>query len=166
MSKRAQRESHGPRPGGSLVDAVFARTGLLGEARDWRVLHAWHRMAGPRLTRHTRAERVRGTTLLVRVASASWANELTYLRADLLARLRAQPEAAWIDELRFTIGPLDELPAWDDPAPTAAAAAPAQPTEALPPVDGGKVVAELLQVKDPELRAALAELFARARAMR
>src|SRR5256885_13988238 len=109
MSKRPARESRGPRPGASLVDGVFARTGLLGEARDWRVLHAWHRMAGPRLARHTRAERVRGTTLVVRVATAPWANELSYLRAELLEKLRRAPEAAWIEELRLTIGPPAEL---------------------------------------------------------
>lgn len=155
-SSRRRRTSFGPRTGATLIDALFKRVNLDAKAREYRVLYAWHLMAGPRLAR-TRAECVRGNTLIVRVATAPWANQLSYLRADLLERLRATPGAEWIQELRFTIGPLDELPAWDDPPPPAP-----PPPPPRPPVDGTAMVEALQKVSDPELRAALAELFARA----
>src|SRR5205085_1830534 len=99
---------------------------------------------------------------LVRVQSAPWANELSYLRAQLLARLQATPGGEGVTELRFTIGPLDELPVFDEAEPRLPPAPPPNP----PHVDDGQVAAALLQVKDPELRVALAELFARERARR
>src|SRR5438105_992675 len=98
--RRAARKSAGPREGAQLIDSIFARTRLLDEARRYRVLHAWYRLCPPLLARHTRAERVQGTALLVRVATAPWANQLHYQRAALLDELRRTPGAEWIDELR------------------------------------------------------------------
>ena len=162
MSKRPA-SSTPPRPGATLVDQLFARVGLSDDARAYRAMHAWHRMAGARLGKHTRPERVRGRSLFVRVASAPWANELSYIRASLLERLQASRGAEWIDDLRFTIGPLAGLPDFTDPA-SAASSEPAVPPR--PPIDDGAVAGELLKVHDPELRGALAELFAHAQSTR
>ena len=159
---KPSRECPRPERGRSLVGAAFRRVGLEREAREYRAMAAWHQVAGPRLGAKTRAERLRGTSLIVRVASAPWANELGFLRTQLLERLRETPGAESVEELRFTIGPLDEVPSWDDPP----APPPAPPEREPPPIDDGRVTAALLQVRDGELRAALAELFARARARR
>ena len=163
MARRnATRPGSAPRSGRSLLDGFFARTGLKQRSREWRALFTWHQLAGPRLQRHVRAERVLGTAMLVRVATAPWANEISYLRAELLERLRADPGAAWITEVRFTVGPLDELPSWED---TPEMTRPPAPPAPLPPVvDSGPVAEALLEVTDPELREALGELFARASA--
>ena len=93
VAKRV-RKSAGPRPGASLVDATFTRVGLGDKARDYAALWAWHRLSGERFGRRTRAERVQGRTLLVRVASAPWANELGYLRAHLYAMQQAMKDGA------------------------------------------------------------------------
>jgi hypothetical protein len=160
MARRNHRTSYGPRAGASLVDNLFVRVGLDTQAREYRAMHAWVRMAGPRLARNTRPERVMRDVLIVRVATAPWANELSYLRSSLLEKLQSTPGAQWIKELRFTIGPLEGLPSWDDDP---AEPRPPQPDPGPPPpVDAGKVAGALMQVTDPELRAALAELFARA----
>ena len=155
-----RRKNTSPRTGKSLLEGVFGRARLAREAQEWGALYAWHRLAGERLARHTRGEKVLGRTLLVRVATSAWANELTFLRADLLAGLRKDPGAAFVNELRFTVGPLDGLPEWSDPepAPPPPAAAPG------PAIDAGRVAEALLAVTDPELRAGLAELFARSQA--
>jgi hypothetical protein len=154
-----RRKNTSPRTGKSLLDGIFGRVRLAREAQEWSALYAWYRLAGERLSRHTRAEKVLGRTLLVRVATSAWANELTYLRADLLARLRLDPGAAVVNELRFTVGPLEGLPEWSDPEP-----APPPPPVSPPAVDAGRVAEALLAVADPELRAGLAELFARSQA--
>src|SRR5262245_16420755 len=132
MARRWSSASSTPRSGRVLLDGVFARTGLKQQAREWRALYTWHRLAGERLRKHAHAERVLGTALLVRVATASWANEMTYLRAELLEQLRADPDAAWITELRFTIGPLAGLPDWSEPR---APEPPAPPASSIPAVD-------------------------------
>ncbi len=156
---RPRRRGAEPRQGESLVDGLFRRLGLGDEARRWRALYAWREAAGPRIAARARAERMQGATMVLRVQSAAWANELGFLKRDLLARLRATAGAEWVEDLRFSIGPLDGAPSWDDDQ----APAPAPPAPELPPVADGEVAAALRQVDDPELRAALAELFARAR---
>jgi hypothetical protein len=160
---KPQRDCPRPARGRSLVEGAFRRAGLERDAREWRALAAWSRVAGPRLGGKTRAERVLRGSLIVRVESAAWANELGFLRTQLLEKLRATPGAEGIEELRFSIGPLAELPAWDDESPRSA---PPPPAPEPPPIDDGAVTAALLQVRDPELRGALAELFARSRARR
>lgn len=152
----AKRKETTPRHGASLVNAVFAKARLGKEARSWRALWAWHRLAGARLARHARAERLWDSTLVVRVTSAAWANELAYVRSTLLTELRRDPDLAHVTELRFTVGPLDELPDWDEAPPT-----PTAPQVTRPPLDAGAMAEALSGVRDPELRAALAELFAR-----
>ena len=149
-------------PSAPLLGGVFARVGLEREAREFQALYAWHRLAGERLGRHTRAEHVRGRTLVVRAASAPWANQLSYLRANLLRELQRTPGGEGIEELRFSIGPLAELPDFFE-APVAEA--PMAKTVA-PVVDRAAVTAALLEVRDPELRAAIADLFARGEAAR
>lgn len=155
MPKRKESE---PRRGGSLVDVVFAKARLGKEARSWRALYAWHQLAGERLGRHARAERLWDDTLIIRVRTAAWANELSYLRATLLAELRRHPDLAHVNELRFTVGPLDELPDWDEELHPAA---PPPPPKTRPPLDASALAEALSAVRDPELRAALAELVAR-----
>jgi predicted nucleic acid-binding Zn ribbon protein len=155
-----KRKSVVPRQGEALLDGLFRRLGLEKEARSWRALQAWQSAAGPKIAERARAERVQGTTLILRVTSAAWANELGYLKGQLLERLQETPGADWITELRFSVGPLEGAPGWEGDLPIAA---PSPPTPELPPVDDGEVAAALREVGDPELRGALAELFARAR---
>jgi predicted nucleic acid-binding Zn ribbon protein len=163
--KRPRRRAGQPRQGEALVDGLFRRLGLENEARKWRALQAFHEAAGERIGAKARGLRVHGTMLQVAVQSAAWAHELSFLRAELLERLRATPGGEWITELRFEHRPLDEAPDWDEPGPPAAPAAPpVAPSGAASAVEDGEVAAALREVTDPELRAALAELFARARA--
>src|SRR5262249_28734290 len=121
---------------------------------------AWGEAAGARIAAKARAERMQGATLILRVASAAWANELGYLKAELLAKLRATPGGEGVEDLRFSVGPLEGAPSFPHEAPPPVARPPAAP---LPPVDDGEVAAALRAIADPELRAAMAELFARAR---
>ena len=155
------RPKRQPKPSGGLLDSFFARHKLTREAREYRALYAWHCLAGPRFGKRVRPERIWGQALVLRLASAAWANELGYLRHDLLSRLRGTPGGEWIEELRFTVGPLDELPSWDEVGERPPPRSMARPT--APPFDDAPVLAALQQISDPELRAALTELYARAR---
>src|SRR2546423_737487 len=114
MARRARSKSR-PTDADTLIDGIFRRCNLDQKARDYRAMAAWHAIAEGRLGHHTRPERVRGNQLIVRVANAAWANELGFLLTQLRERLQATPGAEWIEDLRFTIGPLDELPSWADP---------------------------------------------------
>ncbi len=112
MRKR-RKASESPQQGEVLLDGLFRRLGLQKQAHEWRVLAAWHEAAGAKLAAHARAERLVGNTLYVRVATAAWANELGYLKQQLLEKLCEALGGQGVKELRFTVGPLKDAPDWE-----------------------------------------------------
>ncbi|MCL6563151.1 MAG: DUF721 domain-containing protein [Firmicutes bacterium] len=81
-------------------------------ARWGSVIHAcWQEAVGPVLARHTRVVGLRERGVVVAVPASAWAQELTYWKAAILARLnhqlanRGQP----IEELVVRVMPLRRL---------------------------------------------------------
>jgi predicted nucleic acid-binding Zn ribbon protein len=151
------------RQGEQLLAGLFRRLGLVEQARAWRAMASWARAAGPRLAKHTRAEQLRNKTLVVRVSSSAWANELSFIKAELLAKLRALPGGDVVQDLRFSVGPLGDAPSWEEPA-EAKAGRRGGPRHPIPPaikdgVEGAALAQALDEVADPELRASLARLL-------
>jgi hypothetical protein len=154
------------RQGEQLITGLFRRLGLVEQARSWRAMALWPRAAGPRIASHARAERLRNKTLVVRVSSSAWANELSFLKAELLAKLRALPGGEAIKDLRFSVGPLLDAPSWDEPPPVQKRR-PTRPTRPEGPdgkdrIDGVALAQAMEEVADPVLREALSRLIGRA----
>jgi Dna[CI] antecedent, DciA len=158
--KRAARKSVRPEPAAELLDPLFRALKLDEAARSFRAARAFAVAAGPRIRAIARAERLRGTTLHVRVATSAWSHELHALKAQLVDKLRRTPGGQPIEDLRFSVGPLDELPDWEAPRAGAAAAAP-PPAPADTPLDA-ELARALESVRDPELRADLAAVLIKA----
>ncbi len=129
-----------PTPLGTLLEPVAKR------AAPGRVPpELWERVVGERIATRASAHGLRGRTLLVHVANATWAQELTFLSPTILRRLVA--EGLDVDELRFRVG--EVVP----PLPGRRLAAPAL----LDPVPLPAALARrLANVADPELRGAIA----------
>lgn len=147
---------------------LFRRLGLVEQARAWRAMAAWAGAAGPRIAKHARAEQLRNKTLVVRVASSAWANELSFLKAELLAKLQGMPGGDAVQDLRFSVGPLGDAPSWDEAAEGTTGRKAQRGRPALPvlPVmkdaaEGDALAKALREVADPELRATLVRLFGR-----
>ena len=162
----ARRQRHSavpslPTKGTAQLDKIFDRAGLGREAREYRLLAAWAQIAGPRILANARAERLLGTALVIRVKSSGWSHQLSLMQAELLARLHAVPGGMSVRELRFSVGPLEDVPSWEvEPR----LLVPLFPPHARPaPADDGQVASALLEVRDPHLRVGLADLYARCR---
>ncbi len=125
------------------------------DARGYRAMRAFSRAAGARIQKVARAEKLRGATLYIRVVSSAWSHELHALKGELLEKLRRTPGGEGVEELRFSVGPLDEAPDWNAPAPPEPKR-PRRPAPPPPPVEEMRRVAE--GVADPELREALSRL--------
>jgi hypothetical protein len=138
MVERALRRLH-------LLDGVLAR----------RAQYAYAQACGRHLLKRTRPEYFARGVLTVRVESAAWANELTFVREDLLRRIREQPGGACVRDLRFHVGPLEEVPPFFDEQAAPEVRLPPQPLDP-------NVAAALTQVHDDELRDALGALYVRA----
>jgi predicted nucleic acid-binding Zn ribbon protein len=87
--------------------------GVLGRAGEHRfAIHRppiatriWTLAMGVRVAERAKPISLENGVLTVRVATSVWANELSFLQASLLERLRDQGVA--VNELRFRVGPID-----------------------------------------------------------
>jgi hypothetical protein len=104
----------------------------------------WRQVVGDRIANRTMADRLQGEVLEVRVASSVWAQELSLLSADIIARLRQR--RIRVRRIRFHVGTIPELDSAEpmDPPPH-----PVQLPESLQ--------TRLSALDDPELAAAIAE---------
>ena len=151
--KKGTRPSTQPRPTSALMDGTFRWLKLDENARSFRAMRAFATAAGPRIGGHARGERLRGSILYVRCDSSAWTQHLHVMKETLLERLRKTPGGEGVAELRFNVGPLDEVVGWEAPA-AAASEAPDAPAE-LPE----EMARALGAVEDPELRAHLVRLY-------
>jgi hypothetical protein len=150
----AARPSAAPQSTSSLVDQTFKWLKLDETARGYRALEAFSRAAGPRIRERARAERLRGAILYVRVASAAWSHELHALKAQLIDKIRRTPGGEAVQELRFSVGPLNDVPAWERRRD---ALAPEPPR----PRVTDELARAMGEVTDDELREQLTRLYAR-----
>jgi hypothetical protein len=107
---------------------------------------AWRRAVGPRIAERATPAGLKHGVLSVEVASSVWAQELSFLERELVARLAVV--GVTVTALRFRVRPS----ARRDPVERAAARKP-EPPKPLP----SDLKARLSAVDDPELRAAIAE---------
>jgi predicted nucleic acid-binding Zn ribbon protein len=153
-ARAGARPSTRPRPTGELLDGTFRWLKLDDRAASFRAMRAFALAAGPRICQHARAERLRGAILYVRCESSAWSQHLHVMKAQILLRLARTPGGAGVAELRFNVGPLSDVVAWETPtAPEQRASERHEP--------GEDVARALANVDDPELREHLARLYTR-----
>lgn len=150
-SARSPARAAAPTPLGALLEATYHHAaGAAGVAipRD-----AWRRIVGERIAARTRPRRLDGDTLTIEVATAVWAQELSLLSREIIARLRHHD--ARVRRLRFRVALVSRT---ESPTATATqrASTPA-PLAALPE----PLRAQLAHLEDTELRAILTEACAR-----
>jgi Dna[CI] antecedent, DciA len=141
-ARAASAARRDPEPVGALLETSRETTRLRGDPN--RIdSDAWRRAVGARVAERAVPERLRAGTLTVSVASAVWAQELSLLSDEIVARLRRA--GAPVTELRFRVRRLERTQRAPEAAPKV------QPV-ALP----RELAERLEQVDDPELRAAIA----------
>jgi hypothetical protein len=105
-SPRARSRHTEPESTASLVGAVVAKIG--GDARvlEHRVFDGYGIAVGPLLRERSQPEKLRGSTLFVRVGSSALAHQITMLKGDILARLADVVGVGTVTDLRTRVGPL------------------------------------------------------------
>jgi hypothetical protein len=128
-------------------------------ARSYGAMRAFAVAAGARLLKVARAERLQGRTLYVRVVSSAWSQDLSTRRIQLLEKLRRTIGGECVSDLRFSVGPLEELPDFGA-APVASPAAVVQADKPPFALDT-ELERAVAEVGDPELRSALLSALTR-----
>jgi hypothetical protein len=114
-------------PAGDVIAAIVRRAGIEERLRQERAVVVWPRVAGPELSRRSRALEVRDGVLWVGVESAAWAAQLSFLRSEILRRLHA--EGATVSAVRFRLARMERQLARDPTEPAAPALPPLRPRE-------------------------------------
>jgi hypothetical protein len=110
--RRKGRPSTQPRQTRTLMSPLFTWLKLDQKMASFRAMKAFWDAVSPRIRAHARGERLLGTTLYVRVESAAWSHELGVLKPALLDKLKKTPGGEEVQDLRFSVGPLSEVPDW------------------------------------------------------
>ncbi len=145
FKKRRRRNNlAAPEPIEDLLDRSgdhhFARKRPPIPMREWKLA------VGPRIADRAQPVTLERGILLVKVTTSVWANELSMLSPEIVARLRTRGFA--VDQLRFRVGPLDLF----DRPPERRMTRKVPPPVKLSP----QLEATLATVDDPDLRAIIA----------
>jgi hypothetical protein len=136
-------QKRSPAPIGVLLeearDASAQASGIVIDRQRWRTA------VGERIASRTEPGRLRGGVLTVHAASSAWAQELTFLAPEILARVQALGIS--VTELRFVVRPTVGFSGPKKTPPK---------NEPKPPLPAD-LEARLAGVSDPELRKAIAE---------
>ncbi len=129
------------------AQGVFARQAGVAMSHE-----RWKEIVGDRVAQRTRVGKIYKRVLLVKVASSAWCQELSFLKPDLLRKLRLADFQ--VDDLRFRVNEMDDaLTAGKKAKVRRFISDSEQKKVELSP----ELEARLASVEDPNLRAAIAE---------
>ena len=101
MARRVAKPAHVS----DLLGRVFRSAGIEQRMAQARVLAEWPAMVGERVAAVAVAESVRDDgTLMVAVKTASWAQELSLMTPQIIARVNAGRGAGRITGIRWRVG--------------------------------------------------------------
>ncbi|MBD3163173.1 MAG: DUF721 domain-containing protein [Candidatus Eisenbacteria bacterium] len=97
-----------PKPVGDVLQELLRRRGLLQKMEDHRLFADWKRVVGASLADVARPLKIERGILWIGVNSAPMANQLLYLKPQLLARIAESYPAVRVRDLRVLHRPQRE----------------------------------------------------------
>lgn len=97
-----------PQTFADLLPQVVARLGGASRSLEQRVFMAYDRAAGVGLARHSRPERLKEGTLVVRLESSAMAQELSMMKRTLIDRITEELGEPIVTDIRTRVGPLED----------------------------------------------------------
>jgi predicted nucleic acid-binding Zn ribbon protein len=79
-----------PEKVGGLIGGFLERLGLAERLSLQSAVILWPEIAGPRIAEESEAVKIDGDTLIIKVYKAAWRQQLTFLKAELLAKLESK----------------------------------------------------------------------------
>jgi len=120
-----------------------------GGLQEYSVRERWPEVVGPQLSQRTQPQSLRDGLLTVVVVSASWLNELSFMRTTILQRLNELLGQGTVRAVRLVAGRVT-------PPPQVAPPPAEPPAPCVPPEDVERIEREVAaQVADPQLREAV-----------
>lgn len=92
-----------PRPINESLDRLARRIGAPKSDTTAAVFARWEELVGPDLAAHARPESLRAGVLVLVTDDPAWANQLRFMAADILARVRSAVGSTELTDLRIKI---------------------------------------------------------------
>jgi predicted nucleic acid-binding Zn ribbon protein len=86
---------------GTVVETLLSERGLLVQCKELGVVQAWASLVGDQLAHVTECTRVDRGTLFVRVTSAAWRQEISFMKQLLLSKIRMETGCTTIKDIVF-----------------------------------------------------------------
>ncbi len=86
---------------GSALAELLSDLGLESNIKRHEVIARWPEIAGQQVAAVSKAVRIEDQTLFVQVASATWRNELFYLKETILQQISRDVGTGIVQEIRF-----------------------------------------------------------------
>jgi len=131
---------------GEVLETSLKRLDLNARLDDYGVWTIWNQTVGAAIARNAQPEKIRNGTLMVKVSSPVWMQQLQFMKEMIAAKLNEQLKGAVVKNIFFVVGRIDP-PADNGP----------QPNPSTPPrlVDASFIET----IDDPEIRDAFKKLL-------
>lgn len=145
MTSREKRTGK-PESLADVLAVVLKKRNLLPDRPQKHLNKTWKQVVGPQIAAQTRAETLKNQTLLVKVSSSVWLQQLHFLKQEITAKLRPVLAEMDFQEIRFVLDQARPAEKYDTPQ-----------AEALPDPSclkgrDRKMISDCLEsVRDPDL---------------
>jgi hypothetical protein len=95
------KRSDPPEKIGVIVESVLSNRGYLTPCRELGVVRAWPSLVGETLAAKTECTRVENGILYVRVASAPWRQEISFMKKRLISKIKEETDCITIEDIVF-----------------------------------------------------------------
>ena len=141
---------------GDILRIQCSRMGLNRRINEQRLLGAWVEVVGEGVAERTQPMRIEKGVLFLKVTNSVWMQQLQFMKELILKKLHEKTGIDSVQDLRFYIGEV-ENPVKDEERQSSKRDLPT-PSEA----DMQNVARQVSEVRDPEMKKMLSELFSRA----
>jgi predicted nucleic acid-binding Zn ribbon protein len=95
------KRSNPPERIGAIVESVLSQRGYLKPCMELGVVRSWPELVGKTLAGITECTRVDEGTLYVRVESAPWRQEISFMKNHLLSKIKTETGCNTIEDIIF-----------------------------------------------------------------
>nr|ART40011.1 K203 [uncultured bacterium] len=131
---------------GDVLETSLKRLDLNARLDDYGIWTIWNQTVGAAIARNAQPEKIRNGTLMVKVSSPVWMQQLQFMKEMIADKLNEQLQSTVVKNIFFVVGRID-VPADEAPPP--------QPSTPPRLVDASFIET----IDDPEIRDAFKKLL-------
>ncbi len=142
----------------SILSPLFKRTGLSWRIKEQKIIENWSEIVGQSIAQNTEPSKLRGGVLYVKVRTPIWMQQLQFLKETIINKINQKIKDAGLNDLRFFIGQIElSSEGHFDKTPRIVQEKPSGEGEScLMPEE---IKAKIAEIRDPEIRKLLTELY-------